>query len=226
MYVYFLCGLVCTCIHESDAELICMFFSDVLTYCVMLQALYAIVLTSDVYNARVRVVVVVHWHCSAQLSMFNMEKRYRNKIIIIIIIMTYNNCHAAKEASPLQKGNTVYIKDMKKSGTVINNHHNPRSFIIQTDSGVIRPNRTHLVPTNENNSPADTTKMASNSGCRSCSPPSSHSKSTTAPLQQPDLQSSPPASSPPLDVPPPPVQRNETPKRTNLTTVVTGLEEK
>ena len=64
MYVYFLCGLVCICIHESDAELICMwvfffclffvlffvlfvfclfvclfvcFFSDVLTYCVMLQ---------------------------------------------------------------------------------------------------------------------------------------------------------------------------------------------
>ena len=30
------------------------------------------------------VVVIVHWHCSAQLSMFNMEKRYINKIIIII----------------------------------------------------------------------------------------------------------------------------------------------
>ena len=30
------------------------------------------------------VVVIVHWPCSAQLSMFNMEKRYRNKIIIII----------------------------------------------------------------------------------------------------------------------------------------------
>ena len=29
--------------------------------------------------------VVVHWHCSAQLSMFNVEKCYRNKIIIIII---------------------------------------------------------------------------------------------------------------------------------------------
>ena len=28
-------------------------------------------------------VVIVHWHCSVQLSMFNMEKRYRNKIIII-----------------------------------------------------------------------------------------------------------------------------------------------
>ena len=32
-------------------------------------------------------VVIVHWHCSAQLSMFSMEKRYRNKIIIIIIII-------------------------------------------------------------------------------------------------------------------------------------------
>ena len=31
-------------------------------------------------------VCVVHLHCSAQLSMFNMEKHYRNKIIIIIII--------------------------------------------------------------------------------------------------------------------------------------------
>ena len=37
--------------------------------------------------ARARV-CVIHWHCSAQLSMFNMEKRYRNKIIIIIIIIT------------------------------------------------------------------------------------------------------------------------------------------
>ena len=32
-------------------------------------------------------VCVIHWHCSAQLSMFNMEKHYRNEIIIIIIII-------------------------------------------------------------------------------------------------------------------------------------------
>ena len=31
-------------------------------------------------------VCVVHWHCTAQLSMFNMEKRFRNKTIIIIIM--------------------------------------------------------------------------------------------------------------------------------------------
>ena len=28
VYVYFLCGLVCTHIHESDAKLICMYFSQ------------------------------------------------------------------------------------------------------------------------------------------------------------------------------------------------------
>ena len=41
----------------------------------------------QLFMMRVRVcvvVVVVHWDCSAQLSMFNMVKRYRNKIIIII----------------------------------------------------------------------------------------------------------------------------------------------
>ena len=37
-------------------------------------------------RARARV-CVVHWHCTAQLSMFNMEKRFRNKITIIIIIL-------------------------------------------------------------------------------------------------------------------------------------------
>ena len=30
-------------------------------------------------------VYVVHWHCSAQLSMFNVEKRHRTKIITVII---------------------------------------------------------------------------------------------------------------------------------------------
>ena len=60
------------------------FFSDVLTYCVMLQAFICYCSSSDVYDVRV---CVIHWHCTAQLSMFNMEKRYRNKIIIIIFII-------------------------------------------------------------------------------------------------------------------------------------------
>ena len=44
---------MCTRIHESVAELICMrFFSDVLTYCVMLQAFKCYCSSSDVYDVR------------------------------------------------------------------------------------------------------------------------------------------------------------------------------
>ena len=54
----------------------------------MLQAFICYCSSSDVYDVRVCArACVIHWHCTAQLSMFNMEKRYRNKIIIIIIII-------------------------------------------------------------------------------------------------------------------------------------------
>ena len=53
--------------------------------CVCVRACVRAVVRACV-RACVRVcVVIVHWHCSGQLSMFNMEKRYRNKIIIIIM---------------------------------------------------------------------------------------------------------------------------------------------
>ena len=76
-----------TFLLENTIETIC--------YCSLyIQIQYAIVLSSDVYDAHAHVCVCVcvcvcfvHWHCTAQLSMFNMEKRYRNKIIIIIIII-------------------------------------------------------------------------------------------------------------------------------------------
>ena len=86
------------CVHESDAELICMrfffcllvcFFSDVLTYCVMLQAFVCYCSFVRCFWCSRVCVCVVHWHCTAQLSMFNMEKRYRNKIIFIIIIISH-----------------------------------------------------------------------------------------------------------------------------------------
>ena len=54
----FVCVCVCVCVHVCVCVYVC-----------------------------VCVVVIVHWHCSAQLSMFSMEKRYRNNIIIIIIII-------------------------------------------------------------------------------------------------------------------------------------------
>ena len=72
--------------------------------------LYAIVLSSDVYDVCVCVcececvcvcvcVCFVHWHCSAQLSMFNMEKCYRNKTIIIIIITWHDENRKRKQCT-------------------------------------------------------------------------------------------------------------------------------
>ena len=97
---------MCTWIHESDAELICMrfFCLFVCLFCLFLffvfflrcfnilcyaSGFYMLLFFRKMFlmRARARVCVcVVHWHCTAQLSMFNMEKRFRNKIIIIIII--------------------------------------------------------------------------------------------------------------------------------------------
>ena len=46
---------------------------------------------------------VIHWHCSAQLSMSNMEKCYRNKIIIIIIITSIRVAHVIGKPSVILK---------------------------------------------------------------------------------------------------------------------------
>ena len=71
---------VCTCIHESDADSLYVGF-NVLCYA---SGFFMLLFLKQNVCACVCVVVIVivHWHCSAQLSMLNMEKRYRNKIII------------------------------------------------------------------------------------------------------------------------------------------------
>ena len=94
VYAYFLCGLMCTWIHESDAELICMrffFFFFLRCFSILCYAsgFYMLLFFRQMFltRARARVCVcVVHWHCTAQLSMFNMEKCFRNKIIIFIMV--------------------------------------------------------------------------------------------------------------------------------------------
>ena len=74
---------MCTWIHESDADDLYAFFLrcfNILCYA----SGFDMLLFFRQMRARACICVcVVHWHCTAQLSMFNMEKRYRNKIIII-----------------------------------------------------------------------------------------------------------------------------------------------
>ena len=75
----------------------------------------------------------------------------------------FNRRHAAREATPLKPGDTVFVKDMKKSGEIIKKHHNPRSYIVLTDSGPIRRNRTHLVTTSNEAHPPGGPTAATNS---------------------------------------------------------------
>ena len=107
----------------------------------------------------------------------------------------FNRRHAAKEATPLKPGDTVFVKDMKKSGEVIKKHHNPRSFIVLTDSGPIRRNRTHLVTiSNEAQPTGGPTAATTNSPTvrpLPLQPPSTPRPSPTATAVQPTTSPAP-----------------------------------
>ena len=54
-------------------------------------------------------VCVIHQHCTAQLSMFNMEKCFRNKIIIIIIIIIKKKCGCVTDTLKYWVINVLYL---------------------------------------------------------------------------------------------------------------------
>ena len=58
MYVYFLCGLVCTCIHESDAELICMCLSQTFNILCYASGFYMLLFLRQMFMMRARAVCV------------------------------------------------------------------------------------------------------------------------------------------------------------------------
>ena len=72
--------------------------------------------------------------------------------------INFNKRHRAREAPPLNVGDSVYIRDMSRRGQIVNTHHNPRSFLIKTDQGPIRRNRTHLVKVPKMNIESNPTK--------------------------------------------------------------------
>ena len=56
----------------------------------------------------------------------------------------YNQHHRARPLPPLQPGQDIWLPREKIQGTVIQPATTPRSYIIQTDEGQVRRNRTHL----------------------------------------------------------------------------------
>jgi hypothetical protein len=56
----------------------------------------------------------------------------------------YDNRHRGRENVDLEKGDRVWIINMKREGTVQGKTNEPRSFQIETEQGVVRRNRKHL----------------------------------------------------------------------------------
>ena len=94
VYVYFLCGLVWTCIHESDAELSCMCFSQAFNILCCASGFYMLLFLRQMFVTHVCVcgyvcVCVVHLHCSAQLSMFNMDSAIEIKSLLLLLLQLW-----------------------------------------------------------------------------------------------------------------------------------------
>ena len=56
----------------------------------------------------------------------------------------YDNRYRAKDLPVLQPGDSVWIRDQNRDGIVVQKHANPRSYVVQTDEGTVRRNRSAL----------------------------------------------------------------------------------
>ena len=80
-------------IHDSDAELNCMCFAYAFKHIILCFRLLSMVVSTYVLFLCKKFIMhlcfftVYILHCSAQLSMSNVEKCYRNKVIIVVIII-------------------------------------------------------------------------------------------------------------------------------------------
>lgn len=74
-------------------------------------------------------------------SVFNREGRAKERSAV-----QFNERHRTKELSQLMTGDSVWVTDLKAYGKVVQLLKEPRSYLIETDSGTYRRNRWHLIP--------------------------------------------------------------------------------
>ena len=60
--------------------------------------------------------------------------------------LNFNHRHNAAPLKALRAGNPVHIKDMGTTGTVTRAAETPRSYVIETEKGTVRRNRSHVNP--------------------------------------------------------------------------------
>ena len=72
--------------------------------------------------------------------LFQKEQRYTDNQCD-----NFNRRHSVQQAPEIKPGDSVYIKDPNRSGSIISRHPNPRSYIVDTEQGTICRNGAHLV---------------------------------------------------------------------------------
>lgn len=60
----------------------------------------------------------------------------------------FNRRHAAHQLRPLADGEDVWVQDMSCAAKVLSPARRPRSYVVETPTGIIQRNRRHLVPFN------------------------------------------------------------------------------
>ena len=77
--------------------------------------------------------------------------------------LNFNYRHNAAPLKAPQPGNPVHIKDMGTTGTVTRAAETPRSYVIETEKGTVRRNRSHVnpIPNNKSVSPRVSDKSMS-----------------------------------------------------------------
>ncbi|XP_075531723.1 uncharacterized protein LOC142564561 [Dermacentor variabilis] len=58
----------------------------------------------------------------------------------------FDRRHAATVLPPLQPGDTVWVRDIKDTASVLSPASKPRSYVVETPNAVLVRNRIHLVP--------------------------------------------------------------------------------
>ncbi|KAL1446646.1 hypothetical protein MTO96_044509 [Rhipicephalus appendiculatus] len=59
----------------------------------------------------------------------------------------FNRRHADRTLRPLQAGERVWVQDVNSPAIILGPAQRPRSYVVETPTGVLQRNRKHLVPT-------------------------------------------------------------------------------
>ena len=105
--------------------------------------------------------------------------------------LNFNHRHNAAPLKALQPGIPVHIKDMGTTGTVTRAAETPRSYMIETEKGTVRRNRSHVnpIPINKSVSPSVSDKSMSPSVTKQ--QPQDKALTPLKPLPSPCLSSRP-----------------------------------